>query len=130
MVMSRRRRTFGMVTTGPGCWWWRRNAVLRQAVLQYVCRPTGAKDWWQTGHGVVPSSSRDGVRSGGVLVGAGTVTGHVPFGGGLVGGVGSAGVAHAVGLAGGDDDGGVVQEPVQAADGGGVLGQEPSPLVE
>src|SRR5664279_3107947 len=38
------------------------------------------EDWWQTGHGVVPSSSRDGVRSGGVLVGAGTVTGHVPCG--------------------------------------------------
>ena len=38
------------------------------------------------------------------------------------------GVAHAVGLAAGDDDGGVVQEPVQDADGGGVLGQEPSPL--
>ena len=42
----------------------------------------------------------------------------------------AAGVAHAVGLAVGDDDGGVVQEPVQDADGGGVFGQEPSPLVE
>ena len=30
----------------------------------------------------------------------------------------------------GDDDGGVVQEPVQDAGGGGVLGQEPSPLLE
>src|SRR6478609_3920217 len=42
----------------------------------------------------------------------------------------AAGVAHAVGLAVGDDDGGVVQEPVQDADGGGVFGEEPSPLVE
>ena len=40
------------------------------------------------------------------------------------------GVLHAVGLAVGDDDGGVVQEPVQDADGGGVLGQEPAPLLE
>jgi len=32
------------------------------------------------------------------------------------------GVAHAVGLAFGDDDGGVVQESVQDADGGGVFG--------
>ena len=30
----------------------------------------------------------------------------------------------------GDDDTGVVQEPVEQADGGGVLGQEPAPLVE
>ncbi len=37
-------------------------------------------------------------------------------------------VAHAVGLAVGDDDGGVVQEPVQDADGGGVFGQESAPL--
>ena len=36
------------------------------------------------------------------------------------------GVAHAVGLAVGDDDGGVVQQAVQDAGGGGVLGQEPS----
>ena len=34
------------------------------------------------------------------------------------------GVLHAVGLAVGDDDGGVVQEPVQDADGGGSLGKE------
>ena len=40
------------------------------------------------------------------------------------------GVAHAVGLAVGDDDGGVVQQAVQDAGGGGVLGQEPAPLVE
>ncbi len=39
------------------------------------------------------------------------------------------GVAHPVGLAGGDDDGGVVQQPVEDA-GGGVFGQEPSPLLE
>jgi hypothetical protein len=32
------------------------------------------------------------------------------------------GVFHAVGLAVGDDDGGVVQEPVEDADGGGLLG--------
>jgi hypothetical protein len=37
------------------------------------------------------------------------------------------GFAHAVGVAAGDDDG-VVQEAVQEADGGGVLGQEPAPL--
>ena len=40
------------------------------------------------------------------------------------------GVFHAVGLAVGDDDGGVVQEPVQDADGGGLFGQEPAPLFE
>ena len=33
-----------------------------------------------------------------------------------------AGVFHAVGLAVGGDDDGVVQEPVEEADGGGVLG--------
>lgn len=32
------------------------------------------------------------------------------------------GVFHSVGLAVGDDDGGVVQEAVEDADGGGVLG--------
>jgi hypothetical protein len=40
------------------------------------------------------------------------------------------GVFHAVGLAVGDDDGGVVQEPVEDADGGGLLGQESAPLLE
>src|ERR1019366_1767634 len=40
------------------------------------------------------------------------------------------GFAHAVGVAVGDDDVGVVQQPVEQADGGGVLGQEPAPLVE
>jgi hypothetical protein len=35
-----------------------------------------------------------------------------------------------VGVAAGDDDAGVVQEAVQEADGGGVLGQEPAPLLE
>src|SRR6202035_2097136 len=30
----------------------------------------------------------------------------------------------------GDHDAGVVQQPVEQADGGGVLGQEPAPLVE
>src|ERR1022692_2210950 len=40
------------------------------------------------------------------------------------------GFAHAVGIAVGDDDVGVVQEAVQKADRGGVLGQEPAPLVE
>jgi len=39
-------------------------------------------------------------------------------------------LAHAVGVAVGDDDVGVVEQPVQEADGGGVLGQEPAPLVE
>ena len=40
------------------------------------------------------------------------------------------GVLHAVGLAVGDDDGGVVQEPVQDADGGGLLGKEAAPFFE
>src|ERR1019366_9578684 len=40
------------------------------------------------------------------------------------------GFAHAVGIAVGDDDIRVVQQPVEQADGGGVLGQEPAPLVE
>ena len=40
------------------------------------------------------------------------------------------GLAHAVGLAVGDDDVGVVQEPVEHADGGGVFGQEPAPGLE
>jgi hypothetical protein len=38
------------------------------------------------------------------------------------------GVAHPVGLAVGDDDGGVVQEPVQDAGRGGVFGKESAPL--
>ena len=41
-----------------------------------------------------------------------------------------AGLAHAERLSFGDHDDGVVQEAVEEADGGGVLGQEPSPLVE
>ena len=40
------------------------------------------------------------------------------------------GLAHAIRLAVGDHDGGVVQQPVQDADGGGVFGQEPAPLFE
>jgi hypothetical protein len=40
------------------------------------------------------------------------------------------GLAHAVGVAAGDDDAGVVEQPVEQAGGGGVLGQEPAPLVE
>jgi len=40
------------------------------------------------------------------------------------------GLTHAVGLAVGEDDGGVVQEPVEDAGGGGVFGQEPAPLFE
>ena len=40
------------------------------------------------------------------------------------------GLAHAVGLAAGDHGGGVVQEPVQEADGGGVFGEEPAPVLE
>jgi hypothetical protein len=39
-------------------------------------------------------------------------------------------LAHAVGIAVGDHDIRVVQQPVEQADGGGVLGQEPAPLVE
>src|ERR1700729_4450005 len=40
------------------------------------------------------------------------------------------GFAHAVGVAVGDHDAGVVQQPVEEADGGGVLGQEPAPGFE
>ena len=40
------------------------------------------------------------------------------------------GLSHAVGLAVGDDDVAVVQEPVEQADGGGVFGQEPAPGFE
>jgi hypothetical protein len=40
------------------------------------------------------------------------------------------GLAHPVGLAVGDDDVVVVQQPVQEADGGGVFGEEAAPLVE
>jgi hypothetical protein len=40
------------------------------------------------------------------------------------------GVAHPVGLAAGDHDGGVVQEPVEDGDGGGVFGQEAAPVLE
>jgi len=40
------------------------------------------------------------------------------------------GLPHAVGIAVCDDDAGVMQEPVQQADRGGVLGQEPAPLIE
>jgi hypothetical protein len=39
-----------------------------------------------------------------------------------------AGLAYAVGVAGGDDDGGVVQEAAEDADGCGVFGQEPAPF--
>lgn len=40
------------------------------------------------------------------------------------------GVLHPVGLAVGDDDGGVMQEPVEDADRGGLLGQESAPFLE
>src|SRR5689334_16537054 len=40
------------------------------------------------------------------------------------------GLAHAVGLAVGNDDVGVVQEPVEQADRGGVFGEESAPGVE
>ena len=40
------------------------------------------------------------------------------------------GLFHSVGVAVGDDDVAVVQEPVEHADGGGVLGQEPAPGLE
>ena len=39
------------------------------------------------------------------------------------------GVAHAERVTVGDDDAGMVQEPVQDAGRGGVLGQEPAPLM-
>ena len=57
-----------------------------------------------------------------------------PSGSLVLGGPGAtssgAGLAHAERLAFGGHDDGVVQEPVEQADGGGVLGQEPAPLVE
>jgi hypothetical protein len=40
------------------------------------------------------------------------------------------GLFHPVGVAAGDDDVAVVQEPVEQADSGGVLGQEPAPGFE
>lgn len=40
------------------------------------------------------------------------------------------GLEHAVGLAVGDDGGGVVQEPVEHGDGGAVFGEEASPVFE
>src|SRR6516162_11743420 len=40
------------------------------------------------------------------------------------------GLFHPVGVAVGDHDVAVVQEPVEQADGGGVLGQEPAPGLE
>lgn len=40
------------------------------------------------------------------------------------------GVFHPVGFALGEHDGGVVQQPVQDADGGGVFGAEVTPLLE
>jgi hypothetical protein len=42
----------------------------------------------------------------------------------------AAGLPHAERLAFGDHHDAVVQEPVEQADGGGVLGQEAAPLVE
>ena len=42
----------------------------------------------------------------------------------------SFGFAHAERLALGGDDDGVVQEPVEEADGGGVFGQEAAPVLE
>ncbi len=40
------------------------------------------------------------------------------------------GVFHAVGVAVGDDDGGMVQQPIEDADRGGLLGQESTPFLE
>ena len=45
-------------------------------------------------------------------------------------GLSGSGFAHAVGVAVGDHDVGVVQEPVEQADRGGVFGQEPAPRFE
>ena len=41
--------------------------------------------------------------------------------------MGGAGLLHAVGLAVGGDDDGVMEEPVEEADGGGVFWDEPGP---
>src|SRR5450759_5836078 len=48
----------------------------------------------------------------------------------LVSSLGGSGFAHPVGLSAGDHGGGVVQEPVQQADGGGVFGEESAPVFE
>src|SRR6266702_744210 len=60
MVKSRRGRGGGTVTTARGCWWRRRNAVLRQGETQYAWRPVAVKGRWKTGQVLVPVSSRDG----------------------------------------------------------------------
>ncbi len=44
--------------------------------------------------------------------------------------MGRAGLLHAVGVAVGGDDDGVVEEAVEKADGGGVFGDEPAPVFE
>src|SRR6266849_7554373 len=60
MVKSRRGRAGGTVTAARGCWWRRRNAVLRHGEPQYAWRPVAVKGRWQTGQVLVPVSSRDG----------------------------------------------------------------------
>lgn len=66
----------GELAAGPGgrdgepgrrVWWRRRQAVLRQALVQYCCRPVGVKRAWQMGQGIVAVSSRDGVWAGVVM---------------------------------------------------------------
>ena len=54
------------------------------------------------------------------------------FSGGRCRGAGScrAGLFHPVGLALGGDDDGVVEQPIEEADRGGVFGEEPSPFFE
>ena len=121
-VYSRRgRRPRGRVVGGVGG-----NAVFLHALLQWVCRSVGVKPRWQTGQGVVPWSSRGrpATGTGRVLWSGRSRSPAVRRRGGFPG------VAHAVGLAVGDDDGGVVQESVQDADGGGVFRQETARLVE
>src|SRR6266704_6491290 len=60
MVKSRRGRAGGTVTAARGCWWRRRNAVLRHGEPQYAWRPVAVKGRGQTGQVLVPVSSRDG----------------------------------------------------------------------
>jgi len=105
--------------------------VLRR--LDCVLEPT--KDAVVKQYGLLQARGIENIVNGQVEVPAGGHEKSPPldgFSGGCGGGAGSsrAGLFHAVGLAFGGDDDGVVQEPVEEADGGGVLGQEPSPVLE
>ena len=87
----------------PGRRWWRPSNV----AVTWCQRPSCGPRWW-------PSKSPHSSR----LISC-VGTSFVGFG-----------LAHAVGVAVGDHDVGVVQEPVEQADRGGVFGQEPAPGLE